>query len=137
MDDKRFIRQPGTARNYVDTLTGETISYRQMQKRSGRPTFEAIAEANRAAAEYKNHMARYNALVSQFRSVKAEQLGIRPSEIRVRGFTDTSLELKKIIRTLKTKDTSAQGLKAQALVSLGMRSPEWIFAVGETPTEGS
>jgi len=34
---ERFIRLPGTARRYIDTLTGEEISRRQYEKRRGRP----------------------------------------------------------------------------------------------------
>jgi hypothetical protein len=34
---ERFIRIPGTARRYIDTLTGEEISRRQYEKRRGRP----------------------------------------------------------------------------------------------------
>ena len=34
---ERFVRLPGTARRYIDTLTGEEISRRQYEKRRGRP----------------------------------------------------------------------------------------------------
>ena len=34
---ERFVRLPGTARRYIDTLTGEEISRREYEKRRGRP----------------------------------------------------------------------------------------------------
>ena len=137
MADSRFIRLPGTARRYMDTLTGEDISYREMYKREGRPSFEQIAATNRLAADYKNHMARYNEIVREYKTKKAEETGLRPSEIRVRGVADTSVELKKIVTDLKVKDNAPTGRKAAALVALGRRDSEWTWNVGETPGEGT
>ncbi len=34
---ERFVRLPGKARRYIDTLTGEEISRREYEKRRGRP----------------------------------------------------------------------------------------------------
>jgi hypothetical protein len=38
-----------------------------------------------------------------------------------------------IMRGLASKDNSARGAKARALVLLGLRDPDWDWDVGDTP----
>lgn len=136
MTDTRFTPLGGTSRKYIDTLYNQTISRREYYVRSGRPSFEEIKAVNVAKDEYVNPMARYNILTTLFKESMMTKEGYKASEIKVRGDNYTANLLKTTIANLRSKDNSATGNKANALVVLGLREEEWTFAVGETPTEG-
>jgi hypothetical protein len=44
-------------------------------------------------------------------------------------------KLQNILKGLQSDDNSPNGPKAQALVDIGRRQPEWDWNVGETPKE--
>lgn len=136
MDASRFKALGGTSRKYIDLLTNETISRREYYKRDNRPSFEDIKTQREKSPYYKNPMLRYNTVVEMFKDSLVRNQGYKPSEIKVRGDNVTSNLLKQTIKGLKSKDNTNTGIKAQALTILGLREPEWTFAVGETPTEG-
>jgi hypothetical protein len=136
MADTRFTPLGGTSRKYIDALYNETISRREYYVRSGRPSFEQIKAVNVAKSEYVNPMAKYNILTTLFKESLATKEGYKYAEIKVRGDNYTANLLKSTIKNLRSKDNSATGNKANALITLGLREPEWTFAVGETPTEG-
>lgn len=136
MADRDFQALGGSSRRYLDLRTGEEISRREYYARSGRPSFEAIKEARVQEAGYRNPMARYNAIARDYRESLARQLRIKPSEIRTRGTSQTATQFRKVLDALKSRDSSPNGLKAQALITLGRRESEWTFAVGESPSSG-
>lgn len=136
MADVGFKALGGTSRQYIDLSNNETISRREYYKRSGRQSFEEIKAVKVAAGAYINPMERYNKLVAQFKQSVTATMGLKPSEITVRGDTVTSNLLKQVVKGLKSKDDRATGSKAESLIFLGLREAEWTFAVGETPTEG-
>lgn len=131
----KYFTNLGSGR-YLDTRSGEEISRRQYYVRTGRPSFEAIRAERQAEAGYRNPMARYNAMVRDYRTQAASTFGIKPTDIRVRGSSPSAEKFKTIVRALKSKDNSPTGAKADALILLGRREPEWSFAVGETPGGG-
>ncbi len=68
---------------------------------------------------------RYQFLLEKY----AEQKGLSPLQARnTPGFHA-------VIANLETQDTGPYSRKAWALQELGLRRPEWDWAVGETPTE--
>ena len=135
-----YEKLSGSARRYVDTSTGETISRREHLKRTQNTSFEKIREANiakdiRSGFTPTNRQSRYNKVVSDYKKSEAERLGIKPKDVKVRGNNESSNQLKQIVKDLKSKDVSAEGKKAKALVTLGRRKEEWSYAVGESPSK--
>jgi hypothetical protein len=77
-------------------------------------------------------MSKYNRLVADFRESMVKK-GFTSNEIRVRGDSYSAKTFQMLNEMLKTKDKSASGSKAAALVEIGRRDKEWKFDVGETP----
>jgi len=143
-------RLPGSSRHYLNTETEQEVTYRQYIKITRGTSFEAIRAERRSqqGEAYKNHMTKYNQLLSDYITNK-ETEGKKIS----RGEARRSSEMKQIVRDLKgsflrddkgklikdeqgrkQKDTSADGPLVKALLKLGRRKPDWHFPVGETPS---
>lgn len=116
------------ARAYVNVETGEVVSRRQYLKaQRGGVSNERYAKERRNRGE-KNPMSAYNRALRDYQAEQRAK-GIQQNLQDIR----TSTDFKSIVRDLKTKDRSATGKKAQALVKLGRRRADWHYRVGETP----
>lgn len=106
-------------------------------------------------ASGRTKMARYNSLVDSYKS-KQFEIGeenlikkIKAGEatesdlkkfrkagkdqFKVRGNSESAQRFKQLQKDLKSKDNSPTGKKAQALIQLGRREPEFRGLVGESP----
>lgn len=113
----RFIRLPGTARNYLDLLTGEQISRRERDNREA-----SIPVTGRA--EYLESVAgtRLGSIARDLSSTNDD----RPVQGALR---DTFLG---VLDDLKDPDRSPGGKKAGALVRIGRRLPGDPGDVGDS-----
>jgi hypothetical protein len=130
---KRYEAIKGSARQYRDTKTGAIISRNQRDKAvlpsraGGQISKEKLAKTLRAKGVV-SHIARPQTLWKE-RQELLKKAGVKVSLKEVRE----SKEMKDILRGLRSKDNSARGAKARALVQLGLRDESWTWAVGETP----
>lgn len=115
----------GSSRRYVDTATGQTISRRQFDNLS-RP---APIQGTKALAAPVRHMSRYNKIVSDFIVQHNKETGVLMTRRQARQ----SQDLKNIVKALKSKDNSKDGVKAIALFLLGRRNPDADYPVGGSP----
>lgn len=128
----RFKALGGTARQYLDMETGAVISRYQRDKLTGLYEPRMQEYKLKLEAGYTSPMSKYNRLVADFRESMVKK-GFTSNEIRVRGDSYSAKTFQMLNEMLKTKDKSASGSKAAALVEIGRRDKEWKFDVGETP----
>ena len=126
MADDRFEALHDKPRNYWDKLTNEKISRREWQSRSGRLSFEQIRDINQAKPGYINPQSKYNIIVEQFKVVTAKKLDILPSEVRVRGNSDTAVLLKNIVNILKNEDAYPEKVRDAVLDYMEMTQREYV-----------
>lgn len=124
----RYVPLRNKQRQYRDVKTGVIISNRQYKKAvlTGGKSLEKFRQ-ERAQRGIISHMKRYGSLV-EMRQRELSSAGIKESKRAIMA----SSEMQQLIRDLRTKDKSASGRKARALVQLGLRDVSWTHAVGET-----
>ena len=135
---------------YVNTTTGEVISsstfYRK--SKSTTPTVTATTDSHTVEKPSSSTLTRPadTTLSEHRRQVNNSRENILKTytdklnrDARIYGLplitekeAAKQAEFKFILRALKTKDNSAKGKKAQALVLLGLRDPEWTNDVGSS-----
>lgn len=130
---------------YVNKKTGARISRRAYQtlSNSGISPNELakIRKAQRVDIPKRNNQNRLNALVSKYKKETAAKLGIKPSQVKVRGQSQSAIEFRAKVRRLKQLnsmkdvDKTADGELARLLVDLNFRKPEWNMPVNESPRE--
>lgn len=131
---KRYVPLRNKARQYRDTVTGAIISRNQRDKvvlpsrEGGKVSKERLARQLRERG-IKPHTLRYGQLV-ELRQQRLKKAGVIATKREVRA----SMEMKTIIRDLKSKDKTMRGKKHRALVQLGLRDPNSPFVPGESPT---
>ena len=158
--ERRFILADAKARRYFDRLTGEYISRREQVRRAneGRSP-EQIAndnllklargrtdeEGREKIRQELDRRGRQKAFTQRFKEKKARELGVRPSDIKVRGDSDTARQFKTLSRITNERRNKVRGGKARrrevrayvdALIDLGVIDDddrdEWInHYVGE------
>lgn len=130
---KRYEPIKGSARQYRDKVTGAIISRNQRDKAvlpsraGGAISKEKLAKTLRSKGVL-SHVARPSTLWRERQALLAKA-GVKASIKEIRE----SKEMKGILSGLRSKDNSARGKKARALVQLGLRDASWSWAVGETP----
>ena len=130
LNASNFERLPGRERYYVDKRNGEIITRRRRDTLvSGTKSIYERKAKERFASGIGNKQARYSALLRSRRDLLERESGRRVTLGEVRS----SPEMKKIIKDLRVKDNSADGVKSRALQELGLRDKTWNFAVGDTP----
>ncbi len=113
----RFVRLPGTERNYLDLLTGEHISRRERDSRES-----SIPVKDRQSYLDSIAETRLGSLASDLSNAS----GGRGIDGVIR---DTFLQ---VLDDLYDPDNSPGGKKAQALVRIGRRSRSDTFDVGDS-----
>ncbi len=114
----RFIRLPGTERNYLDLLTGEQISRRERDVREKSIPTQTRDDYLRTVAG-----TRLGSIASDLSNAS----GGAPVQGNIR---DTFLG---VLDDLKDTDLSPSGKKASALVRIGRRAPDSMADVGDSP----
>jgi hypothetical protein len=116
----------------INPLTGEKLTEREIQTRQhgGKPYEERVPESARKQYKLRELPPQGDALVRDFIDMKSRE-GVILTEREARA----SKEYKDIVRALKYKSNKPDGAKAQALIKLGRRAPEYDWFVGDTPTE--
>ena len=128
---RRYVPQGGTARRYLDTKTGTTISKAEYQKRQrGGKTWRQYAKERRASG-IENKYDRWKRINDLFRQRWARQHNIKnPSTVRITGNSESALYYQKA----RARIRAAKGIKNNkkrwdvlrpGLDMLGLRDPEW------------
>ena len=144
MASSRFIRLPGTARKYLDTVTGREISRRQRDAIADEIQIRTKMEASRKAAN-KRALSEYRSLVdTRLRALQNEGKSVKLKDVMTdKTFKQEIKELKKANKKLKKlkskgaadtdRDTvaayrEAQRLKRALLEKSGRREgiPSWV-----------
>jgi hypothetical protein len=112
---KRFVLADPKARRYFDRVTGEYISRREQVKRAsggrspeskaldnllGRARERTTAEGRERLRKDVDRRGRQKAFGQAFKEKKARELGVNPSDIKIRGDSDTAREYKALSRAL-------------------------------------
>lgn len=151
---QRFILADPKSRRYFDRLTGEFLSRREtvQRKNEGRSP-EQIANDNllklareRTTAEGRekarkeiDKRGRAKAFAERFKEKKARELGVNPSDIKIRGDSATAREFKTLTRLTSARRDKVRNGKAtrrevrayvDALIAMGIIEDddrdEWI-----------
>lgn len=147
----KWSRLPKTDPDYFKRIyineSGKRISRWEYQtiQHSGinpRQAAKTNKETGQRKPSYKKY-SKYQNLVKAFKEKTAHKLGIKQSQVKVRGDSESAREFKEVIaamkklateshKTKKPIDKSAKGELAKLLVRLNLRQPEWDMPVGES-----
>jgi hypothetical protein len=137
--ESRYIKAPGNTRQYINTATGETISYRKYlnEKRGVTPEEYARSRGHKQsrhdqlAKEYKDVEAKRQ--TKELRKIDPHAKEVKSKDIRTRGKSAEAEKFKRIKKGLKKKNNDAKGDKAKALEDLDRRPEGAVYPVGDTP----
>ena len=127
---------------YVNESTGEQLSrtaYQTLQAGGVSPFERAKIRRNSGIISKTSS---YAEMARAYKRKQAVLQGVSEKKIKVRGNSESALLFKRAYHDLskltkaEQNDNSPGGKKAQILVSIGFRNPEWSVPVGESPKEG-
>lgn len=130
-------------RQYRNSITGQTISRRAMQTMQYGMSAESMAAERRAVriatGKSKTGKSRYASMVETYKKKTAAKLGIKPSQVKVRGQSKEAIEFRQKTAALRKltsdelKDKSPGGKLAKLLEDLNLRQKDAQYPVNESP----
>lgn len=124
-----FTPLPGKSRNFQDAA-GNVYSRRQMDAiRAGRKAPDSapkLAPGSAAKRQRRTKAGAYKLAVNSYKRQKANELGVKPSQVKVRGNSAQAREFQAIWKDLQSKDPVTKKKAMQELA---------IMKNGEIPTK--
>lgn len=121
------------AKRYLNKQTGERISLVEFQKRArGGLTYREYRKQQEAKGVPKKAYKKTDPLLDLYLERVNKDNAITGLPEMTRAEAKKQADYKFIKSAMKSKDNSPTGKKAQALVLLGFRQPEWTWNVGDS-----
>lgn len=109
----QYVRIPGTARRYLDKETGKEISRWQYQiLQGGGVNPKALAKERAKLGDKKGAASRaYSGYVKAFKRNTAKILGVKESQVKVRGDSEQAKEFRKTLKEIKQLNSKKAEIK--------------------------